>query len=40
MSREERWPGLPTGNADEADRLEQAHLVPTDPDEEYPPDAG
>jgi hypothetical protein len=40
VSREERWPAMPTGNADQADRLEQSHPVPTDPDEEYPPNAG
>ena len=40
LTREERWQALPTGDADEADRLEQAHPVPTDPDEEYPPNPG
>ncbi|HSF99161.1 MAG TPA: hypothetical protein VLA55_10750 [Ornithinibacter sp.] len=32
------WPDPATPEADEADRLEQAHEVLADPDEEYAPD--
>lgn len=33
------WPEEPSGDVDEADRLEQAQAVLSDPDEEYAPDA-
>lgn len=34
---DQEWPDPATPDADEADRLEQAHEVLADPDEEYAP---
>jgi hypothetical protein len=34
----QQWPDPLTLDVDEADQLEQAHVVPDDPDEDYPPE--
>lgn len=40
VGSDEEWPDPVGPDADEADRLEQAHEVPIDPDEDYAPDLG
>jgi hypothetical protein len=37
VAPDQQWPRHPTPDADEADRLEQAHEVLADTDEEYSP---
>jgi hypothetical protein len=40
LGDEQTWSPPPDQDANEADGLEQVMPVPTDPDEEYPPDRG